>query len=192
MSKNHKGVRLISTVDVNSAEYTTIRGHKIKLMGLPPFLVPDIYNSIQFPTPPTYEVEVAGGGKEIFPHEVTDTVNTLRTEEDKVAWNKYLEEKAAADRKLSEKLNNAILLEGVQTTDPPEMFEAWKRRQKLIGMELPEDEDQLLLLYKRDAIIGSIEEIEVIFKTVMELTGISTDEVRSTENSFPDSMESGT
>lgn len=164
--------------------YVTDKGIHVTLSGLPPLLIPMIANSVVFPKKPTYTFQDVSGEDVVVEHDE----KTLKTDEDKKAWADYEEAKAAADNQVVEKLLNLCLLEGVQVDLSP--IDKWKKRQALIGIPIPEDPDELEMMYKRSVVISSSKDITHVMKRCMELTGVSPEEVNAIQKSFPDKVES--
>jgi hypothetical protein len=156
------------------------------LQGLPPLELPDIYNSVVFPTRPSYKVTTADGGEQEFPHDET----TLTTDEDRAAWEEYKSGLEKAEAELTEKILNEILIEGIDMSSDHPDVERWRNKQILKGMEIPENEDAMLLLFKRSLVACSTEDINEITGIVMELTGVDKERLDAAKRSFQDSMES--
>lgn len=171
------------TTEVLTEDRISSKGVPYILHGLPPLEVPDIYESVNMPTKPTYTVELAGGGTQTFDHDET----TLVSDEDKATWQEYLDQVEIADSLLTERMLNAILIEGIEVE--PQNIERWKKRRKMIGLPIPEDEDELLLAYKKSEVACSKEDITDIMTSVMRLTGVSEEAMNKALRSFPDTME---
>jgi len=60
----------------------------------------------------------------------------------------------------------------------------------LLGIKLSSDLEERDLEIKRAYVIGNESDAKAIMGIVMELTGISSDEVSDLKESFPDSVES--
>lgn len=166
---------------VNSKEFTNSIGNKFILQGLPPLTMPSLMESISFPNKPTYSITTATG--EIETHEHDET--TLQTPEDYDAWSKYEEDKQKAEQELSNRMLNCILIEGVTLPEGID-FTRWEKRQKLMGLSIPEDEEEKLLQYKKNEVIRSADDIRELMRLVMELTGVTQEVVELTKKSFPD------
>lgn len=165
--------------------YTTTRGVEVVLTGMPPLLPQQISDSVKMPEIPTYEVETSSGTKEIWEHDET----TIQTEEDKEIWNAYLEEKEAAETLITERLLKAILLESVSIPNLDKHLEAWKSRQRLIGIELSENPEELLLNFKETEVFREVPDVEFVMSKVLELTGVPREEISSMKDSFPDTVD---
>jgi hypothetical protein len=185
MSKHKNELKVYDfSTEKRSAEYITTGGMHVILHGIPPLLIPDIVSSVVFPTVPTYTVVTASGDTQTFPHDET----TITTDEDKVAWSKYKEQLDVANSEMSTKMIMAILEDGVEIDD--DILIKWKKRQKRMGLLIPEDEDDCIIACKRNLIVSSADDIKHIMDIVMNLTGVSEEVVESTKKAFPDSLQS--
>ena len=188
MAKSKKKEREIAAPNgAVELEYTTKSGVTVILTGMPPLVPQQIANSVEMPSVPTYEVPTADGGVEIWEHDET----TLQTDDEKAAWAKYLAEKEEAETIVTERLLKAILLEAVEVKETGQL-ERWKKKQKLIGLDVPEDQDELLLYFKENEVYHDLQAIEFVMNQVLELTGVSREEIASMKDSFPDRLEPGT
>ena len=169
-----------------SRPYTTSSGLQVILTGLPPLTPQQVNRAIDYPTKPTYEVNTATGDVEIYEHDET----TLTTEEDKKVWADYLEAQEDAETELTEKLLYAVLLECVELRDFEDSFVAWKKRQKLIGIDLSEDEDENKFYFMQTEVFHDSDDIGEILTVVMGLTGVSVEDLTSVRDSFPSEVES--
>ena len=183
-SKREKG--LVQVTKGESRPYTTTRGRTITLSGMPPLAVQRIANSIEFPSVPTYTIELASGDTETHDHDIT----TLDTPEDHVAWEKYLEEEEAADNKQTEMLLKTILVKGVEVKITDEELADWLEELEVIGLDPPKNKKDRQLAYLETEIIATTYDAQMIMEIVMELTGVSEEDIEDARDSFPDTMES--
>lgn len=163
-------------------------GYKIILRGMPPLVPERVASSVEMPEVPTYEVETADGSIEVWEHDET----TLTTPEDHEAWNKYQKKLAEAETLVTERLLRAILLESVEVEVDSDTLERFRRRQELIGLEPPKDEEELLLYFKETMVLRTTEDVQDLLDVVLELTGVSRKEIDALKASFPDNVESDT
>ena len=82
---------------------------------------------------------------------------------------------------------NIILIEGVEL--PIQDEDKWVKRQKLMGITVPDDEEERSLMYKKQNVIGNTQDIELVTRKVMELTGVSREEVDLVKKSFQNPVE---
>ena len=177
-SKLDGGTRVIPT------EFTNSAGTVFKIQGLPPLLMPQLAAGIEQPKKPTYEVITASGDVEIHEHDP----KSLSTPEELAAWQEYIADLRKVEQELSERLLNCILIEGVSIPEDVDMVR-WIKRQKLMGLEVPDDEEERLLMYKRSLVIRSSEDLPKLINAVMSLTGINQEEIEKAKSSFPDIVE---
>jgi hypothetical protein len=170
---------------VREAIFTNSVGETFVLHGLPPLAIPKLAEGIKFPTKPTYTITTATGDIETHEHDAT----SLSSDEDKKAWAEYISKDAMADAELSSKMLTYVLVEGIVIDEIPNL-DRWLKRQKLVGIEVPEDTEERILLYKQTAVIRSTDDIQNIMQTVMNLTGVSEEAIAMARSSFPDIMES--
>lgn len=171
---------------IRTKMHTSSTGIKITLRGLPPLVIPRLNETIVFPDKPTYEVPTEDGHVEVYEHDL----ESLNTDEDRAAWDKYLEDLEGAEVELTSKVIKVVLLEGIKVQPKGVEFEKWKKRQALMGMPVSDDEEEMLLHYKETRIIGTAEDIREITLIVMELTGVPKEEIDKLVASFSDSVES--
>lgn len=167
---------------VQTFQYTTSKGIKVTLYGMPPLLPNQIQNSVKRPEIPTYTVQTAGGGVEVWEH----SKDTISTDEERAEWEAYETGIEKADNLVTERLLRAILLECVEVDEFAERFDVWKAKQKMIGIDLPEDEEEQILLFKEVEIFRSADAITYVMEKVMQLTGVSREEIDDVKSSFPD------
>lgn len=172
-------------IDV-SFEFETRNGIKVILRGMPPLIPQMVANSVPMPDPPTYSVPTADGGEEIWEHDES----TLSTPEDRAEWDAYLEAKNKAETDVTEKLLRAILIESVKLDVSEEQVAVWKRKQELIGLPVPADDEELMLHFKEVEVFPDVESIQFIMNKVLELTGVSREDIDLMKDSFPGDVES--
>jgi hypothetical protein len=175
--------------------FTTTAGIKIKIepislldLRLAQDAIEDEFKSRGEPIdPPTYEVEVLGGEKEYHPH--TEVTIQDATDEEKEAWQKYLE---ALERLQDEtqKRTGIVYLEGI-IFDMPK-GDAWvKRRKKLFNEDVPEDEDERKLHYVNKVLLKTPADQTGLMLEIQKLsmTGVSEEATEAMEQLFRSQME---
>lgn len=167
-------------------EFTNSNGIVMTLKALPPMDITRIRSSVKYPDPPTYETTTVSGDVEVFPHDAT----TVVTEEEKKALADYLQETGRCDDEVTLRLLNYVIMEAVTIKMVGKDIEHWKKRQKLIGMDVSDDPDELELQYKQSKVIGCKEDVQNILRIVMALTGVPEEDIALAEESFPDNVES--
>lgn len=178
-----------NTEGVREREHVTTRGVTIWIRSMPPML-PELLNSAirseweemgkVLPTKPTYEVEVAGGGKETHEHDEKSVKETPGAEVVWEAWEK-------AELEFSNAVNNALFEELVRNSIRFEIDPSWPKRFK--RLRPPADPIEAQDFYARATVIGGREDVEAIMRIASELTGVDARLQSAAEDSFPDNVE---
>lgn len=171
----------------NFRGYKNSKGIDVILVPIAPYLIELASSTIEIPEAPTYTVETIDGGIEIFHHDQTSVDQS--DDETKKKWFEYQAAVKEADRKASEILMNIIMVEGIKLDSIPDE-ERWIKRQKLMGIPIPDDYEEKLLMYKKTQILASPEDIENVTRIVIELTMVSKEEVASAKKTFQGNVES--
>lgn len=145
------------------SKYITANGIEIEVVAVSPWLMDSVSDTVQMPEPPTYEVS-ALGDKQLIPHDET----TLQTDEDKIAWAKYLKELEEARSQRREQRTRTMLLYGVKVELPKDG--KWKKRQAKLHIEIPEDEDELHIHYLKTEVITSHTELVAVVEEINRLS----------------------
>lgn len=161
-------------------KFTTSNGHVITVKSVPPFLLDNILQSVQYPEVPTYEAETASGEKEIHPHDET----TLETEKDRQMWEQYKIDLEAAQTRENELMMNTMFLKGLDIDLNTQAFEDWKEEQEFLGQELPTNKAALKVRYISTEILSSLDDLSKIMGLIMEQSGVSEEVVAQALSSF--------
>lgn len=145
------------------SKYTTANGIEIEVLAVSPWLMDGVTSTVQMPDPPTYEVSVLGEKQQI-PHDET----TLTTDEDKIAWAKYIVASDKAKAAIRDLRVRAMLLYGVQVDLPKDG--KWKKKQAKLNITVPEDEDELHIHYLKTEVITSHTELVAIVDEINRLS----------------------
>lgn len=177
--------------EADTQEYETSSGVVVTLKAMPPLLVTRMASEVGFPDKPTYEITTAAGDVEIHEHEVDEAkgITTLESDEDKKAWDDYVKETEEAENRLTMMTLKAVLLEGVLIEPDDEQITRWASKQKIIGLTVPEDSEERLMMFKETEVVGNKEDMEFILNKVMELTGVSEEQLEKARASFQDQVE---
>jgi hypothetical protein len=182
-----------------SRPYTASSGLEVILTGLPPLVPQRIDASIEYPEKPTYEVETASGDIEHYEHDEDSIKGDPEAEE---AWAAYEEDLNEAETELTEKLLYSVLLESVELKDYEKKFADWKRKQKLLEIDIaepsdPEDEESVRqaeeenkFYFMQTEVFHDADDIGEVLTIVMSLTGVSVEDLASARDSFPGEVES--
>jgi hypothetical protein len=163
---------------MRTEKYETSLGVVLTLKPISPDILSAIHTQIKFPEPPTYEHELIGGEKEVLYH----TEKTLETEEEKTAWNNYLEELRLANREYYERKIRAIFRRCI-ILDMPEDDE-WKILLRQDGINIPEDPIELKYLYLTTQTIGSPNDPIAIMEIVDKLSSFDEEELETVRSMF--------
>lgn len=128
--------------------------------------------------PPTYEIEVFGGGKKVEPHNAT----TPKTEEEQTAWETHQVALRRFTTEWTEAVLKLLILDGVKNDVPEE----WIKRRKFIGAPLPDDPLELKWIYARSELIVSNEdnnELQVMPR-LLSYQGLTDEEYAQQEQRF--------
>lgn len=122
--------------------YKTLEGREVPYFPVSRRITAPIAS--RFPTtatPPTYQVPILGGeaGYLDVSHDEDSIKDKATPQEEKDAWQQYLVDKYVQDAKRSVEMVRVLLLEGVDLKLPDN--NAWLRRQKRRGAEVPEFPD---------------------------------------------------
>lgn len=137
--------------------------------------------------PPTYEVDVLGGEKEYHPH--NETTIEEGTEEEKEQWGLH----QVALIRLGEETTQRtalVFLDGM-IFDLPEDDTWIKRRKKLFGETVPEDEDELKLYYVNKVLLKTPADKEGLMLAIQKLsmTGAGDEAIQAMERLFRTTMD---
>jgi hypothetical protein len=176
----------LTKVRPTSFEFINSTGRKITLHPIPPMMVNMATASIKSPEIPTYVVDTANGGKETHFHDEKSIEQS--PPEEKIKWEVYLKEVREAREQSTEILLNVILLEGVEIDIGNE--DELTSKMRILHILIPEDPIERKLSFKKMLAFANTDDMEAITKKVMELTGVSREEIDSVKESFPDTVES--
>lgn len=160
-------------------------------------------------SPPEYEVDVAGGGKEThtlnettieYPlelalketdgdEEAAKKLAEERTEENRVVWQAHKEAVARMEEETAER-NVAFMLEDGLAWEG-EVPDTWIAKQTRRGFILPDDEDELRLFYVlRALLITPADQVGAMTKIMaLSAEGVDNDLIRGAEDFFRAQLE---
>lgn len=137
--------------------------------------------------PPTYEVDVLGGEKEIHPYN-TQTIMDAPPE-DKEKWDKYLEAIGRMENEIQQR-TAIVFMDGILVDLPED--EGWaERRKKLFGEEVPTDPDQKKLYYINNILLKTPADKSGVMMAIqrLSLTGANQEAIDAMEELFRRQME---
>lgn len=136
------------------------------------------------PQPPTYEVPVMGGEKEIHSHDET----TLETEEDRLVFADYQAKLKQFNAIISRRVMNFVLLTGTKIQPPDD--DGWIEMQQYFGLNVPEGRLDRRAHYIQTEVIKTLDDIQGLSTAIMEVSGIDTKLVEASAATFSDTVES--
>lgn len=164
------------------SQYTTSRGYTIRFKSIP-VLWQKLAQQFPMPQAPTYEVKTATGATETHPHNET----TLETDADRAAWNAYKRELQARSAEFLNAQIRMCLLEGIEIVARPNVN--WEKRQRLIGLHVPEDPLEKEMHFLETEITASEIDVMELIAGVARMSGIDEEAVSDLENSFRGALE---
>lgn len=164
--------------------FVTKNGLKINLRKIDLWYVQHVSNSIEMPEVPTYKVQVGFKGREEeYP---LDAEVAKELPEYGPIWRKYIRDRNDALSRQSELVMRAMFHLG--TEQPNNWYDPeWERQQRIIGIKLPSEQDELWLEYLIS--ILDQEEKEELLNAITKLSGVSEEMIREAEESFLDSLQ---
>ena len=139
--------------------------------------------------PPTYTVELAGGGTQTFPHDLT----TLTTDEDKATWAKYLDAKERLETEQA-RLRKLIILECLKDIILPE-DNTWEVKQKARKVDVPQEPDEKLVHYIQTEILKSSADFRCLTDAILRagyLGAVGEDVIEASSSLFQDRIQAAT
>jgi len=176
--------------------FTTVQGVEIPIRPVSPTLVakiaPTVLREFGVEGPPTYTVEIVGGGTQEFPHDET-TLDVPgdpdATAENRAEWDEYVDTVDAANREANKRFLRLLYLKGVDIELPED--ETWIEDQEFLGFEVPEDPRDRKIHYIQTELLTTIHDSNRLIAELMGLNQIA-EEVESAEDSFRGGVEGET
>jgi hypothetical protein len=163
--------------------YETKKGLVIPLRKPDAVFIQSVVNSVKMPDVPTYEARTSSGRVEVH---VMDKESAEQTPGGMDTWRKYqIDVDTAATEKANRSLR-AMFLEGTEVPEGIWMDPKWERRMKIVGVDLPKDEEELWVFYLMSYL--DAEDINGLTEEVMRLTGIDEEYIEAAKESFRDSV----
>lgn len=137
--------------------------------------------------PPTYEVPLLGG--EVEHHPYTEKSIEDAGEEDKAAWEAHIVATGRLETAI-QKRTGLVFLEGM-TFEMPK-GDAWiKRRKRMFGEDVPEDEEERWLYYVNNVLLKTPADKEGLTWSIyqLSLTGASKEAIQAMEELFRGEMD---
>lgn len=153
-------------------------GTTVALKNVDPIFIQTVINSVEYPKRPTYEVKMASGRIDKYP---MDEKVAEQSPELAPLWTKYRMDTQAAEAEQMKRMTRALILDG---TVMPEVWEdrEWERRMKIVGIDLPEDPEELWVVYLESK-MTTAESVALTGK-IMRRTGVPEEFILAAEDSF--------
>jgi len=161
-------------------EFEASTGIVVKIKPVSRFLIDSLIASKPQFTPPTYEVTTAAGNVEVHYHD-DKSIETASEEEKKIYTDALLFQKQA-DTEYNKNFFNLMMLYGADLKLPED--DRWMRKQKKLGIRIPEDEDDLFLHYITTEIFSLEEDATDFVAAVLAASGASKEAAEQLQKSF--------
>lgn len=177
-SKGERGVPRITSYTTTAGTVVPILPVATQYLGLISQAVEREFRARAEPLdPPTYvsDAETVTGEKLSYPHteETLETDDPEETARNRAAWAAHQDALARKNTVLIERTMEYLLLEGVALDVPED--ETWIKRARRWGLEIPEDPDDLKVLYLTTQVMRTPEDIKEIARAIMALSIRGTD-----------------
>ena len=166
--------------------YVTKRGHRIKVQSFPHLLPGKVQVAAQkkaeklFPAVvPTYDEPLMGGGVQTFEHDDKSVQGNPEAEAALAQYRNNLRQQTAY---VNEKMMQFYIITGTEVQLPQDG--KWRKRQEFFGIEIPEDETELLYHYITTEIITDARELMSLVERIMEEAGIDPDTLDAARETF--------
>lgn len=157
--------------------FVTSTGVTLEFLPIP-LLIEKMREQHPLPEPPTYEVETAGGAKELHPHDTT----TLTTDEERAAWADYQARLAEATADDNLRFMRLVMLRGIKFDLPP--TDDWIEAQAYIGLTVPTDPLNRRIHWLETEALATKEDYVALLRGVMGASEVPEEVIRAAENSF--------
>ena len=157
-------------------QYETTSGHTITLKALSPDLLMAVRRGVHFPDPPSYEVQLAGGAKQMVFHNET----TIQTDEERAEWEAYKVKHAECVTLYHSRIIKLIIRRSVVVDIP----DGWEQAQAEFGIEIPENEDEKKEHFVCTELIGGATDLFALERAVQMLSGFSAEELQKAQEFF--------
>lgn len=164
-------------------EYTTSTGVTIQLKPIAPNYLERIRQQIEWPKPPTYEVEVLGGAKETIYH----TDKSVSTDEEKAAWAAFEAKRDAANIEYFTRRSKAVIRRCVVVDLPAD--DTWVKLQEQDGIDIPTDPEMRRQHYIETEVIGNHTDVFAIANIVEKLSRFNQEDYNQAMSFFRDNLE---
>lgn len=187
-----------STMQKNNAElrrgqFETARGITLDIVGVPMWLLQKLESNLRAEwtsgefarplTPPTYEVETVGGGKET--HEYDAEALKTAPDEDKAAYAEFLASVAAFNEELRDRTLRIVFTYGIVTRAAGD---EWAARQRKLFVPVPEDADERHIHWVQTEVLTSPAEAFELMNAVMKLSGVPEEALQAATAAFQREM----
>jgi len=165
-----------------TVEYFTVpsTGQKIRIRALSP----DVKRQLEearndLPDAPTYAIIYPGGEEEQVPHDPT----TVETEEERAAWQKFVETYNEATTTLTGRWAKVVALLCILDLQYPE---DWKSDFEYLGIVIPEDPREQRMFFVNNVLLPTDEDKELFAETIHTISTIRREDLQLVGLEFRD------
>jgi len=143
----------------------------------------------KFLDPPTYEVNLPGGVKQVHEYDQEGIDDPSTPEEDKEKWEQYQKNVVAFNEEFSDMSMRMILYDGIECELPDD----WEEEQRWMGIDIPDNKFDLKVHYLQTEVFKTPFELQKIVQEIMKasMKGVDQDAVDAAMASFRGAMETG-
>jgi len=163
--------------------FTTSLGVRIPVRPISPTLFNRVMHSVKTPDPPTYEVEIAGGGTQTFAHDEDSIKGDPEAEK---VWREYIEATNQAEAERNLRVLRLVILKGTALEMPKD--DEWSELQTYLGLAVPEDPVERYIHYLETEALGDQDDISGLMAAVGRAMGVSQEEIDQSVESFRNNL----
>ena len=130
---------------------------------------------------PTYEIKLPNGQVELHKHTEQSIADKNTSQSEKDAWVTYQEQRLEMEAEINEKSTAYAFYHGIECEIP----ESWFAEQEWLGIEIPDNERDLKVMYITEALTTPYD-IKQAYLEILKLSskGVDKSTVQAVEDSF--------
>jgi hypothetical protein len=181
-------------------------GYQVRILGMPQTLIDKITATKKYPPTPTYLAPTATDPDARLPHEYrmakeqiwnADTESydtkevlhsTLTTDEDKRVWNEYLVACAVEDKRVANKVMEALMLRGI-AVETETTNDNWEEVQTFLGIVVPQEPIAKRIHWLTTEVLRTNQDLSQILEESLRATGVPEEQLDTILGSFRSDME---
>jgi len=145
-----------------AGEFLNSTGKTVKIQAINRVTLARLQAARNIPQPPTYEVTLAGGGKETHEH----TADTINTPEERLLWDAYQLKLRTEQVEFNQRFFEFVVTFGI-ASEPPD--DGWERRYQRFGLVVPDDPLERKLFWVENEILVTADDAARLFQAVLQL-----------------------